>query len=214
MTGDDRTGEGLAFFGRVSAVVSHELKNIMATISETAGLLGDLVELAGEGRPLEPGELRSISETIMDEIQRGYASIGRLNAFAHSVDQPFEEVELSKIVNLAVGLSQALAYARRVELDPAPAAEVKLHTNSFSLIDLLYNCLVWSYESVGLEGVIRVAVRPRDKTCDVVLSGLGAVETGPGDRIAAATEVVGAVVSRDASRGELTVTIPHEREGS
>jgi hypothetical protein len=117
MAKDDPTREGLAFFGRVSAVISHDLKNVMATISETAGLLGDLVDLAGEGRALDPNELKSCSETIIDEIQRGYVTIGLLNAFAHSADQPLKEVDLAEMVTLAVNLSQCLSYARRVERD-------------------------------------------------------------------------------------------------
>ncbi|MBU1610420.1 MAG: hypothetical protein KKC99_01110, partial [Proteobacteria bacterium] len=37
----------LAFFGRMNAHISHELKNIFATISETSGLLVDLMSIHG-----------------------------------------------------------------------------------------------------------------------------------------------------------------------
>jgi hypothetical protein len=30
--------EGLSFFGQINASISHELKNILATVSETSGL--------------------------------------------------------------------------------------------------------------------------------------------------------------------------------
>ena len=43
-----QNNEDLTFFGKVNASISHELKNILAIISETAGLLGDLVHLAAD----------------------------------------------------------------------------------------------------------------------------------------------------------------------
>ena len=43
--------DNLAFFGKVNASISHELKNVMAIIAETAGLLGDLSEMARGERP-------------------------------------------------------------------------------------------------------------------------------------------------------------------
>jgi C4-dicarboxylate-specific signal transduction histidine kinase len=214
MAKDDPTREGLAFFGRVSAVISHDLKNVMATISETAGLLGDLVDLAGEGRALDPNELKSCSETIIDEIQRGYVTIGLLNAFAHSADQPLKEVDLAEMVTLAVNLSQCLSYARRVDLDLAGAAGVKILTNPFFLIDLLYNCLVWSYQSVGLDQGVRVAAGQRNETVEVVLPDLGAVEAASRETIDGAVEVLGAALNWDPSGQGLTITLPLNREGS
>ncbi len=212
MDRDDPTREGLAFFGRVSALISHELKNILATISETAGLLEDLVELAGEGRRLDPGELRSCSRTIIEEIQRGYATIGLLNAFAHSADQPLQEVDLAEIVTLAVNLSQCLSYARRVDLDLAGAAGVKVLTNPFFLIDLLYNCLVWSYRSVGLDQGIGLTVGLTDDAFDLRLSDLGDLGALPRDQVRTALEILGAELSPDASGQGLTVIVPRRLE--
>ncbi len=36
-----QNNEDLVFFGKVNASISHELKNILAIISEAAGLLND-----------------------------------------------------------------------------------------------------------------------------------------------------------------------------
>ncbi|MEE4112297.1 MAG: hypothetical protein V2I40_05740, partial [Desulfobacteraceae bacterium] len=51
--------DSLAFFGKVNASISHELKNVMAIISETAGLLGDLSEMARGGGSVDPDMLIS-----------------------------------------------------------------------------------------------------------------------------------------------------------
>ena len=80
--------DSLAFFGKVNASISHELKNIMAIISETAGLLGDLADLASTGNPVEPDVLKNCAGSIMEEIQRGFSTIRQMNRFSHSIDYP------------------------------------------------------------------------------------------------------------------------------
>jgi C4-dicarboxylate-specific signal transduction histidine kinase len=208
MTTPNPPAEGLTFFGRVSASISHELKNVLATISETAGLLGDLVELAGEGRKLNPDELTSCSNTIIDEIQRGYATIALLNTFAHSVDEPFREVDLADTVTLAVDLSKCLSYARRIDLDLAPAIGVKVITNPFFLVDLLYNCLVWAYRSVEPDQGIGLAVEATGDAFQVRLTDLGTMEGISRDEVGGALEVLKAELSMEASGQGLTVTVP------
>jgi hypothetical protein len=69
--------DSLAFFGRVNASISHELKNVMAIISETTGLLGDLSEMASTGNTHRPDMLTSCTDSIVEEIQRGFSPFGR-----------------------------------------------------------------------------------------------------------------------------------------
>ncbi len=58
----DTHDAALAFFGRMAADISHELRNRFATISEKDGLLTDLLELSRRGRPTEPERLVSLAE--------------------------------------------------------------------------------------------------------------------------------------------------------
>ena len=87
--------DSLKFFGRVNASISHELKNIMAIISESAGLLSDLSDMAATGSPIDPNMLKNTAESIMEEIQRGFATIRQMNRFSHSVDNPIVNVDLA-----------------------------------------------------------------------------------------------------------------------
>ncbi len=210
---NELAGEGLAFFGRVSASISHALKNVMATISETAGLLGDLVELAEEGRPLKTSELRSCSDTIVGEIQRGFDTIKHLNTFAHSVDEPIREVDLGEILGLVVNLSRCLSYARRLNQDVAPAVGLRLVTRPFFLVDLLYGGLVLAYKSVGPDGEIELAVRTENQP-RIILSGLGEVATGswPEERMKIVAEALDVAVALDGAAGELAFTIQGDLE--
>ena len=59
------TDVDLAFFGKVNASISHELKNIMAIISETAGLMNDLMQMAAGGDHIESEMLMNGSKDII-----------------------------------------------------------------------------------------------------------------------------------------------------
>ena len=48
---ENLTETSLQFFGRVSASISHELKNVLAIINENAGLLEDFTLMGDRGIP-------------------------------------------------------------------------------------------------------------------------------------------------------------------
>ncbi|MBT4874313.1 MAG: hypothetical protein HON48_03760, partial [Desulfobacula sp.] len=94
--------EGLKFFGKVNASISHEIKNILAIISETAGFLNDLTDLAKQGEDLKLSLLENCTESIAEDIQRGFDTIKQMNQFAHSVDVPIKEIKIFETVELTV----------------------------------------------------------------------------------------------------------------
>ena len=123
--------ESLAFFGKVNASISHELKNIMAIISETAGLLTDLSEMAKRGNPIELDMLTESTQSIVEEIQRGFTTIRQMNRFSHSVDNPLVSIDLREILDLVSHLSGYLAFAGRMNIRPVDAPPRSLPVRSF-----------------------------------------------------------------------------------
>ena len=162
----DRTNEfsdkdDLAFFGKVNASISHELKNILTIISEAAGLLQDLTEMAGKGQDVELEMLKGCSQDIVEEIQRGFATIKQMNVFAHSVDDPVKRVNLVDVVGLMIALAKFLSYASKIQFDPVPETEAMVLTSPFRLQNLIYRALIFAFESAGPDGQVQVAVRPQ-----------------------------------------------------
>jgi signal transduction histidine kinase len=153
--------DDLAFFGKINASISHELKNILAIISEAAGLLQDLTEMATKGQKIEFEMLTTCSQDIVEEIQRGFATIKQMNTFAHSVDDPVKKVNLVDVVNLIIALGKFLSFACKVRFDPVPEAAPTVLTCPFRLQNLIYQALVFAFESAGPDGQIRVAIHPQ-----------------------------------------------------
>jgi signal transduction histidine kinase len=171
---DSKNNDDLAFFGKVNASISHELKNILAIISEAAGLLQDLTEIAAKGQKIELEMLKTCSQDIIEEIQRGFATIKQMNKFAHSVDEPVKKVQLAETVDLMIALAKFLSFASNIQFDPVPEDAPVVLTRPFRLQNLIYQALVFVFTAAGPEGRIRVEIQPQqDRSAHIIFSGFG-----------------------------------------
>ncbi|WP_372683030.1 hypothetical protein [Desulfosarcina sp.] len=151
--------DSLAFFGRVNASISHELKNVMAIISETAGLLGDLSELARGGKSIDPEMLTSSTDSIIEEIQRGFTTIRQMNRFAHSVDTPVASVDLMEILDLVCNLSGYLSFAGKTNLHAGAGTAAMAQTCPFILQAILYQAMVHIFQNTGPRAKLDISVQ-------------------------------------------------------
>jgi nitrogen fixation/metabolism regulation signal transduction histidine kinase len=131
--------EGFQFFGKMSASISHEIKNALAIINESAGLLEDFSLLTEKGRPIDPERLKRLAQSVARQVQRADGLIKNLNRFAHSADDASRIVDLAEMLELVVSLVQRLAAMReaRVEL-VLPAHPVMVITNLFLLENIIW----------------------------------------------------------------------------
>lgn len=134
--------EGFQFFGKMSASISHEIKNALAIINESAGLLEDFSLLAEKGRPIDPERLKLLAQSVLKQVQRTDGLVKKMNRFAHSADDATRIVDLAEMLELVISLVQRLAAMReaRVEL-VLPDHPVMVVTNLFLLEDIIWLCL-------------------------------------------------------------------------
>ncbi len=171
---DFKNNDDLAFFGKVNASISHELKNILAIISEAAGLLQDLTEMVTRGQKIELEMLKTCSQDIIEEIQRGFTTIKQMNTFSHSADDPIKKVNLVDVVDLIIALGEFLSFGCKVRFDSVPEAAPMVSTCPFRLQNLIYQALAFAFESAGPDGQIRVAIHPQPNGCaHITFSGFG-----------------------------------------
>ncbi|MGD9139547.1 MAG: hypothetical protein PVH42_22485, partial [Desulfobacterales bacterium] len=193
-----QNNEDLVFIGKVNASISHELKNILAIISEAAGLLNDLTEIASKGGNFELDMIQTCSKDIVEEIQRGFATIKQMNTFSHSVDDPLKRVNLSEVLDLIIHLAGFLSFASKVRFDPPEEASPIVLTCPWRLQNLIYQALVYAFESVGPEGEIQVSLQPQsDGSTRIIFSNLGikSTQTFPVDQTRQIAASIGAEIS-------------------
>ena len=194
---DIQDNEDLAFFGRINASISHELKNIFAIISEAAGLLNDLTELAEKGKPIDLGIFRTCSQDIEEEIQRGFATVKEMNTFSHTADTTVASISLVATLGLMSNIAGYLSYASKVRINVPDNADPMVFTCPFRLQHLIYLALVFAFKMTGPEGEIQVSITA-DENNDVKISfsNLGKLndEKFPVDKIIAIADSIHARV--------------------
>ena len=132
----------LKFFGKVTASMTHDIKNALATINENAGLLTDYTAMAARGTPLDPERIGQLALRIMDQVKRTDALLKSMNRFAHSVDDSLKSVDVNDMLHLLASLALRFASMRGVSLQVRPSAgPVEITTAPFLLLNALFECL-------------------------------------------------------------------------
>ncbi|WP_462324963.1 hypothetical protein [Desulfoplanes sp.] len=133
--------DGLAFFGRMCASISHEIKNCLAVINEQNGLHEDLLMLQKQGRELSPDRVERINRTIGEQVQRMDTIVKRLNRFAHSPDNVAERIDLGELCAYVVDLCKRFATNRGIVLTCEADGPVATMAQPFLVTQLLVECL-------------------------------------------------------------------------
>lgn len=167
--------ENLAFFGAVTASVSHELNNVISIIDQSAGLMEDLVAGARAGRPLSEEKVGQIAESVQRQTQRGLGIIRRLNRFAHSADQGQTGCDLNETLLNFGTICTRWADMKRVKLTVEPSANpVMFMISPFLLQHWLYLVVkqFLAASTPGAEIVLTVVHEETDLFITVTGSGL------------------------------------------
>lgn len=204
---------GLQFFGKMSASISHEIKNALAIINESAGLLEDLSLRAEKGIPVDPERLKKQSGSIVKQVRRMDAIIQNMNKFAHSMDEPLKTIDLSETLALVTNLSIRFATMRGVLLAyQRPAAPITIRTSPFFLENLLWVCLDFAMSAAGSGKTINLLVEKSSGAGRVKFTPLDRISDAKGpefleERTKALLAVLQAELNMDEGRHELTLSI-------
>lgn len=164
--------EGLVYFSRMAASISHEMKNVLAVISEIAGLFGDLGLAAQKGRVLDPAQLCRLSSKMAEQIQRADVIAKRLSRFAHSADEPLKEVNLWDELDFFCALSFRFVERRGFRLGLSPASEpLAAATDPFGLLLVLFLCLESVMETARKDVPLNLSVRREANRTIIGLDG-------------------------------------------
>lgn len=205
---------GLQFFGKISASISHELKNVMAIVNENAGLLEDLTAMAEQGRPLDPARLKLMAAAVQKQVGRADEILNNMNRFAHTIDATVAEVDLNQTIELFMALTDRFILMRGIKVDlQLPDRPLKIPTAPYFLINLLWLCLDFAISASGDDKQVRLEV---EKTEDSIrirfrqLEGLTEVllKTFPSGRENSLLAVLEAALAAEPERQEIVLRLP------
>lgn len=208
---------GLVFFGKMSASISHDIKNCLAIINENAGLLEDLCVGASQGMPLKPDYLQAVSEKIKKQVRRSNNIINHMNRFAHSIDKPTQNVDLVGSIDLMCALAARSAALQEVTLQAQlPDHAVKVFSAPYLLNHIIWLCLEAAIRAIGDKRTLLLTI---DKAKDGAIVCFKPLKIVPGETVELLNrqaeadgipKILGATVKAGATGKELILTIPYE----
>jgi len=207
------TETGLQFFGRISASISHEIKNVLAIVNENAGLLEDLTLLADRGKPLDPARLKMMAQAVKKQVGRADGIIKNMNRFAHSIDQTITTDDLDQTIELVIALTTRLAAMRGIKVNlKLPASPLRITTAPFYLMNLLWLCLDFSMSASGNEKRVELVVEETENSVQIRfrrLTGLNTalLESFPSDREKYLLDVLEADLRVEPAREEIALRL-------
>jgi len=212
----DIIGEiGLQFFGKMSSSNFHEIKNVLAIINETAGLLEDFSLMAEKGIPADPERLKSLALKIMKQVQRADGIVKTINRFSHSVDRATDKVNIADFLTFMVGLSERFATMRGVKLRPQPPdTSLLITTAPFLLENLVWLCLDFAMDAAGSGKTVGLTAEKAENNGVQIhftnLDGLteSMINTFPTEREKALTDALKAEIINDIGAKEIILRLP------
>jgi len=184
----------LAFFGRIAAGISHDMRNVLSIIGEYAGLLEDLAALAERGKPVDLERLKKVSGSVGRQVRKGTETMERFSRFAHAADEQTASFDLAGLVENTAALAQRhVAQAGcRLEVE-LPEGALPVRSNPFSLQRAVH-CAVDTILSCPKREEM-IAIRIVREGPGAVIRVSGRVERGTDGELAARIAQLSAVLS-------------------
>jgi signal transduction histidine kinase len=162
----------LAFFGAVTASVSHELNNVLAIMDQTTGLLDDRLAGGDDEIHIPAEKLDKIVKSLQHQAQRGLDLIKRLNRFAHSSDVPQLLFDVNQTLDNLVSLTNRLAGLKGARLEFHSAqGPLNVNSNPFILQQAVFAAILKVLQESRKDDVISIRLIKGDDRLEVEVEG-------------------------------------------
>lgn len=104
------------FVGKLLAGFTHEIKNYLAIIKESAGLIGDMVKMGKSSRKDAP-EYFEIIHSIEEQIGKANDLFKYLNRFAHRMDTSLSTFNVNESLEELISLLNRFANQKKIYLE-------------------------------------------------------------------------------------------------
>ncbi len=164
----------MAFLGKITASMTHEIKNTLAIIQESSGLLSDFLTLSQEGSFPHKDKFQRVLGNINTQVNRSVDITTRLNEFAHSMDEPHIQVNVADLLERVVLLMRRLAKRKGIDLSAlASDRDLSLVSDPFRLQLVLATVIEQLAEVLEAGGgiTLQTAGTPREVTILLAVHG-------------------------------------------
>lgn len=133
-------------FAKISAAISHEIKNTLSIINENAGLLDDYAQMAEQTGSLPIDRVLNITSAIAKQVDRSNIIMKNLNRYAHSGDTSLAHADLKDTLSLVAALSSRQAAMKEINVTVDCLEDISIFTHLMPLESLIYLTLLSLFE--------------------------------------------------------------------
>jgi signal transduction histidine kinase len=126
----------MRFIGKILAGFTHEIKNYIAIINESTGLIGDMMKLGKSPEHDLPAYL-DIIHSIEDHIEKTNGHFRYLNRFAHRMDTPLSSFPINELLEELIALLKRFANQKKINLQQDYANDLPMAYTNPSLLHLI-----------------------------------------------------------------------------
>lgn len=171
--------EELAFFGKIGADVSHEMRNVLSVIGEYAGLLDDLLALAKGRKSLDHARLRELSAKIAAQVSKGTETMQRFSRFAHAADEHTASFDLTALAGNMTALARRHVTLSGCRLEAElPQEPIPLRASPFSLQYAVFSAIQLILEFLQKGELATISLVNQGPTAVISISGSAAGGNG------------------------------------
>lgn len=210
--------EELAFFGRVGADVSHEMRNVLSVIGEYAGLLDDLLAQAKRRTVPDPEKLKRLAANTTKQVQKGTEIMQRFSSFSHAAEREATSFDLTALTANTVALAQRRVTLAGCTLEAElPNEAIPLSGSPFTTQHAVFSAIQLMLEVSEARGVITLRLAPEGPAAAIRISapataGAADLLSGGVSELSVITDELNGNVETSSTGGtvSLALTIPIE----
>jgi C4-dicarboxylate-specific signal transduction histidine kinase len=175
-----------AVIGRLIAGMTHEMKNVLAIIKESSGLLQDILRLKKGNAMPKAEQIEKAASRIQAQVARGNEQLAAINWLAHSMSDRGSSVGVNELSSEIVNLMQRFARLEQVQLELQETdRDVTLDVDVVRLLFALVTCIEYCLNRESPKG--RVVLRPGGSGEEAILK----IAAGPVDESQATRKIEG-----------------------
>ncbi|MBF0486538.1 MAG: ATP-binding protein [Nitrospirae bacterium] len=175
----------LASIGRLAAGVAHEINNPLSIIGQRAGLIKDILEMSEEGKSHDFAAMMddmktrekfiSLTNGIVDAVNRCRTITHRLLGFARRMDATYELIDLNETILEVLSFLDKEILFRDIKLVRNLAPDLpQIKTDKGQVQQVFLNIINNAVDAVAREGVIELSSEQKDaQTVAVYISDNG-----------------------------------------
>ena len=186
----------LRFIGKILAGFTHEVKNYLAIIKESAGLMEDLIKL-GKTSASDSGQNLEIIHLIEEQIEKANVLFRYLNRFAHRMDDQLATFNINESLEELIALVTRFANQKKITIEKDFHESMpSINSNPSLLQFVVYSALEEKIRNLDKNSKIAIQTGVDENSVRIRLVSEGNLLEGEGNTTSISYDIIEKIIKQ------------------